>query len=254
MVEIGSIRRISKRTDAADAAASAYEQLCTVLAGLSEADWAAATECPGWDVSDMVGHLIGEAKANASMKENLRQQVWGLRHRREYRGNPLDATNALQIADHAELSPDQRLNALKELSAAAIRGRRRLPPPLRLITVPLSAGGSSAVGMPRSVNLGHLVDVVYTRDVWMHTIDILRATGRVPDLDDALTRRVTEDVVAEWAGRHGQPVDLTLTGPGGGHYTAGSGGETIELDVIEFCRIVSGRAPGTGLLATRVLF
>jgi hypothetical protein len=202
----------------------------------------------------MVGHLIGEAKANASLKENLRQQLWGLRHRREYRGNPLDATNALQIADQAGLSHDQRLNALKELSAAAIRGRRRLPPPLRLISVPLSAGGSSAAGMPRSVNLGQLVDVVYSRDVWMHTIDILRATGRAPELDDALTRRIAEDVVAEWAGRHGQPVDLTLTGSGGGHYTAGSGGETIELDAIEFCRTVSGRAPGTGLLATRVLF
>ena len=108
--------------------------------------------------------------------------------------------------------------------------------------------------MPRSVNLGHLVDVVYTRDVWMHTIDILRATGRALDLDEALTRRVTEDVVSEWAGRHGQPVDLTLTGPGGDRYTTGSGGEVIERDVVEFCRIVSGRAPGAGLLATRVLF
>lgn len=254
MVEIGSIRGISKRTDAADVAAAAYDQLVKVLSDLSPSEWTAATECPGWDVSDVVGHLIGEAKANISMKENLRQQLWGLRHRREYRGNPLDATNALQIADHAGLSPEQRLNTLTELSPAAIRGRSRLPAPMRLVTVPLSAGGSAAAGMPRSVNLGHLVDVVYTRDVCMHTIDILRATGRTPALDDALTRRLTEDVVREWAGRHGQPVDLTLTGPGGGRYTTGTGGEIIELDAVEFCRIVSGRAPGTGLLATRVLF
>lgn len=254
MLEIGSISRISRQTDAADVAAAAYDQLFKVLSDLPPSDWAAATECPGWDVSDVVGHLIGEAKANASMKENLRQQLWGLRHRREYQGNPLDAANALQIADHAGLSPDQRRNALMELSAAAIRGRRRLPAPMRLITVPLSAGGSAAAGMPRSVNLGHLVDVVYSRDVWMHTVDILRATGRALALDDALTRRIAEDVVAEWAGRHRQPVDLTLTGPGGGRYTSGSGGEILELDAVEFCRIVSGRAPGTGLLATRVLF
>lgn len=254
MVETGSIQRISKRTDAADVATAAYDQLFTVLSDLSPADWTAATECPGWDVSDTVGHLIGEAKANASLKENLRQQLWGLRHRREYRGNPLDATNALQIADHAVLSHEQRLDVLKELSTAAIRGRRRLPAPMRWISVPLSAGGSAAEGMPRSVNLGQLVDVVYTRDVWMHTIDILRAIGRVPALNEALTRRIAEDVVSEWAGRHGQPVDLTLTGPGGGRYTAGNGGEILELDVVEFCRIVSGRAPGTGLLATRVLF
>jgi len=254
MVEIDSIRGISKRTDADEMAAAAYGQLFTVLSALSRSDWAAATECPGWDVSDMVGHMIGAAKANASMKENLRQQVWALRHRREYGGNPLDATNALQIADQAGLPDDRRLDTLMELSSAAIRGRRRLPPPIRLITVPLSAGGSTADGMPRSVNLSHLVDVVYTRDVWMHTIDILRATGRALELDDVLTRRLTEDVVSEWAARHGQPVELTLTGSGGGRYTTGSGGEVIELDVVEFCRIVSGRASGTGLLATRVLF
>lgn len=254
MVEIGSIRRISKQTDALDVATAAYGQLFAVLSDLAPTDWAAATECPGWDVSDMVGHLIGAAKANASMRENLRQQRWGLRHRREFGGNPLDATNARQIADHAGLSDQRRLDVLRELSPAAVRGRGRTPLPMRLITVPLSAGGSSAGGMPGSVNLGHLVDVVYTRDVWMHTIDILRATGRPPELDEALTRRVAEDVVAEWTGRHGQPVDLTLTGPGGGHYTTGSGGEVLELDVVEFCRAVAGRAPGTGLLATRILF
>jgi hypothetical protein len=49
-------------------------------------------------------------------------------------------------------------------------------------------------------------------------------------------------------------VELTLLGPGGGHYATGSGGEIIELDVVEFCRAVSGRLPGDGLLATRVLF
>jgi hypothetical protein len=27
-----------------------------------------------------------------------------------------------------------------------------------------------------------------------------------------------------------------------------------QLDAVEFCRIVSGRAPGTGLLATGVVF
>jgi hypothetical protein len=62
------------------------------------------------------------------------------------------------------------------------------------------------------------------------------------------------DLVAEWARRHGQPFTLTLTGPAGGSYVAGDGGEHIQLNAVEFCRIVSGRAEGTRLLTTAVPF
>lgn len=34
----------------------------------------------------------------------------------------------------------------------------------------------------------------------------------------------------------------------------GSGGEPITMDAIEFCRVLSGRAHGTGLLARPVPF
>jgi hypothetical protein len=60
--------------------------------------------------------------------------------------------------------------------------------------------------------------------------------------------------VAEWARRLGKPVTLVLAGPAGGTFVAGIGGERIELDAIEFCRILSGRAEGTGLLSTEVPF
>jgi hypothetical protein len=66
--------------------------------------------------------------------------------------------------------------------------------------------------------------------------------------------RLVTDVVSEWARRHGQPFTLTLTGDAGGVYVAGAGGEHIELDAVEFCRILSGRARGTGLLTTEVPF
>ena len=62
------------------------------------------------------------------------------------------------------------------------------------------------------------------------------------------------DVVAEWASRHGQPYSLQLTGPAGGTWSSGDGGPELELDAVEFCRIVSGRATGTGLLAQQVPF
>ena len=56
----------------------------------------------------------------------------------------------------------------------------------------------------------------------------------------------------EWAGRHGQPYTLELTGPAGGAW--GTGGERITLDALDFCRVVSGRGEATGLLATAVPF
>ena len=78
------------------------------------------------------------------------------------------------------------------------------------------------------------------------------------------------DRLAEWAHRHGQPFTLVLTGPAGGTYTSlGTSGATpasrvdddtstasdpIELDAVEFCRILAGRAGATGLLTTIVPF
>jgi hypothetical protein len=63
-----------------------------------------------------------------------------------------------------------------------------------------------------------------------------------------------EAVVAEWARRHGQPVMLHLTGLAGGRFASGDGGQELTLDAVEFCRILSGRAEGSGLLAQEAPF
>jgi hypothetical protein len=108
--------------------------------------------------------------------------------------------------------------------------------------------------MPERDTLGHLVDVIITRDVWTHRVDIARATGRDLVLDPDVDGPIVADVVAEWAGRHGQPFELTLGGPAGGTFVQGDGGQRLELDAVEFCRVLSGRAEGEGLLGVRVLF
>lgn len=253
---VSEIEPLARRTGAGEVALGAYRQLFDLLETLSPDDWAAPTDCDGWRVGDMVRHLLGAAKANAAVRENVRQQLWGVRHRRQYGGNALDAVNALQITDHAGLDATQLLRALRDTAPVAVTARMRTPAPIRAVTVPLAAGGSTATGMPRSVNLGHLADVVYTRDVWMHTIDITRAVDRPMNVADGVNRRIVADVVAEWVGRHGQPVDIILTGPAGGHYRSGdlAGGSSIEYDAIEFCRVLSGRVAGEGLMATRVVF
>ncbi len=55
--------------------------------------------------------------------------------------------------------------------------------------------------------------------------------------------RVIADIVAEWATLHTDPFTLHLTGPAGGTYRRGSGGEVVETDAVELCRTLSGRGP-----------
>lgn len=254
MTTIDTIPRITRGGDAERLAIAAYDELLALLDQLRVEEWDAPTECPGWTVADMVGHLLGSAKSYASVREQVRQQAWGFRHRREFDGNPLDAINALQIEDHRRLAPAERMAALRAAAAASVRGRMRIPAAFRRISGSVAAGGSTAAGMPARDTLGHLVDVIITRDVWTHRVDIARATGRDLRLDPDTDGAIVADVVAEWAGRHGQPFELTLTGPAGGTFAQGDGGERLELDAVELCRVLSGRAEGDGLLGVRVLF
>jgi hypothetical protein len=63
------------------------------------------------------------------------------------------------------------------------------------------------------------------------------------------------DIVAEWAARHGEACTLTLHGVAGGQWEFGSGvGPHLELDAVDFCLTLSGRATTTGLLAVEVPF
>ncbi|MCZ7528606.1 MAG: hypothetical protein M5U14_20870 [Acidimicrobiia bacterium] len=57
------------------------------------------------------------------------------------------------------------------------------------------------------------------------------------------------------------PFTLTLTGPAGGVFTSTGRGEgaaaepvELELDAVEFCRSLAGRADAEGLLTTIVPF
>jgi hypothetical protein len=81
-----------------------------------------------------------------------------------------------------------------------------------------------------------------------------RATGAQHVLTADHDGVIVDDIVSEWAARHGQPYRLRLAGPAGGEWSRGSGGPQIEMDAADFCRALSGRAPADGLLATQVPF
>ena len=60
--------------------------------------------------------------------------------------------------------------------------------------------------------------------------------------------------MAAWARAHHQPFRLTLDGPAGGSFVQGTAGDELRLDAVEFCRILSGRGTGSGLLTQEVPF
>ena len=95
--------------------------------------------------------------------------------------------------------------------------------------------------------------MVFTRDLWMHRVDICRR----PDADGADVEhdgRVVADVVADWARRHREPFPCGWTVRRGGSFSAGQDGPEIRLDAVEFCRVLSGRGAADGLLTTFVPF
>jgi hypothetical protein len=153
------------------------------------------------------------------------------------------------VRERAQLSSGEIVERLATIAPKAVRGRRRLPAPVRKMRMKVDPPFDT-----ERWTLGYLYDVIFNRDAWMHHVDLSRATGRELVLTAQHDGRIVADVVAEWARRHRQPFVLTLTGPAGGSYVAGDGGERLELDAVQFCRILSGRADGAGLLSTEVPF
>lgn len=228
-----------------------YRRYRDQLRGLAGDDWSRPTDCPAWDVRQMAAHNLGMAEMAARMPEMLRQNVKAqLRQRR--RGGPvIDCLTALQVEERAGMTPAEIVERYTAAGPRAARGRRRRPAPLRNAAMP---GDEVVGGVPERWAWGFVFDTILTRDTWMHRVDTARATGRLPELTPDHDGVLIADVVAEWAGRHGAPCTLVLTGPAGGHWSFGAGGPEIECDAVEFCRITSRRARGEGLLDQEVPF
>ena len=231
-------------------AATEYDRVVALLATLTPEQWSAPTDCPAWDVRAMAGHVLGMAQMAATLSETIRQQVGSQRRAKRDGSSLIDALTAIQVEKNADLTPNEVVGAMREVGPKAARARRRSPRFVRVRTMP----GLQDVGDHQEAwTFGYLLDVILTRDPFMHRVDITRATGTPMRADPAHEGTIVDDVVQEWAGRHGAPYQLVLTGPAGGHWSRGEA-ERVELDAFEFCRMLSGRSTATGLLAEQVPF
>lgn len=239
-------RRLAMRLAVAE-----YRRVAEMLAGLSEEDWSQPTACPDWDVRQMACHIVGMARMACGPREAARQQKLAMTAAQRDGIEYIDALTALQVNERTDWTPAEVVSSLRVLGPRAARARRFTPYLMRRRTLPVP---QVIDGVSEDWTLGYLLDIILTRDPWMHRSDLALATGHPMELTAEHDGVIVADVVAEWASRHGRSYQLTLTGPAGGIWSRGSNGESIELDAIDFCRSLSGRGRGPVPFAAQVPF
>jgi uncharacterized protein (TIGR03083 family) len=208
-----------------------------LLADLDDRDWARPTDCAGWTVHDLTAHLVGQYQGLAKLGVFLR------RHRRAHRRYPtlsrLDADNRQQLDDLGGHSGRELVAMLAAIGPKAIRARRRVPAFMRRLHV----GWMYPEEPLPDDRLSYALDVLGPRDLWMHRVDLARATGR-PVVLGGHDREIVAQVIADF-GRawEGPSVLLELTGPAGGRWALGQGSPvaTVRADAIDYLRALSGR-------------
>jgi len=165
--EVDTIPPIS-RDESTRLAITEYARFTDLVRQLGADDFAKSTDCTEWDVRTIIVHQVGAGEAHARWPEFLRQVIGGLRLAK---GRELvDGLNDFHLRERADWSAERAIAALPDVQARAVRGRRRFPAALRLMS-----GSSPGI---RRYSMGFLFDVILTRDTWAHRVDISRATGR----------------------------------------------------------------------------
>jgi uncharacterized protein (TIGR03083 family) len=237
--------RIS-RPEARVIAEEEFRQFAQLMASLNDDEWTRPTDCTEWDVRKVALHVLGLADAQASVKEFLHQFRRGLPLNKEIDSHHfVDGLNELQIRERSHLTNAEIVEQLHAIGPRAVKGRWGTPAPMRYL--PIKFG--EPVGWRGWAPLKYLLDVGFTRDTWAHRLDICEATGRPMHLTPEHDGRLISDIVAEWATIYGQPFELVLDGPAGGKFSYGVSGERVEISATDFVRVLSGRLPGTGVLA-----
>jgi uncharacterized protein (TIGR03083 family) len=236
------------RPESVELARTETSRMVALLRDLRTPDWSRPTDCTDWDVRAMAGHVLGMTETFTSLPLMARTMI-GAGRAQESGTTFIDTMTARQVRANAALTTGELISRMGAAGPvqARWRGSRRL---LRAVPMPNELHD----GTTETWRFAFLLDVILTRDTWMHRIDVATATGRPLDLSAAHDGRIVADVVAEWARRHGQPFRLHLGGPAGGDFSHGEGGEELALDAVEFARILAGRLPGQGLLAQEVPF
>jgi uncharacterized protein (TIGR03083 family) len=243
VIKASEIPRI-KHDEAMAITAAENHRLWELLIDIKPDEWSLPTDCTRWDVRAIVVHLIAAAEAQASVVEFVRQTMAGRKLMEEIGGTyPVDGMNEAGLRARSHLTPEELPDRWSRVAAEALGFRRRMPAPIRALPL---------LRLDRGLwkPLGNLYDIGFTRDVWMHRVDLSRATGRTFNATAQHDGRIVADIIAEWATTHTDPFTLKLTGRAGGTFVRDPAdpGDCLEVDAIDCCRILSGRGTPVGVL------
>ena len=220
-----------------------YRRYSEVLEHLRPEHWTIQTVNAEWNVKQLTAHVLGFAQCNASLRVFAKAMRAGTKRAKvEGYDHFIHGVNAVQVEEREHLTPDELLDQWASTWPRALKGRRRFPPFLR----PLRVDFGPVIG--KKPMGSYLIDVVFTRDTWMHRIDTCRAAGLTPVLTAEHDGRLIADMVAEWTTLYDLSVTLHLEGPAGGCYVRGKGDQELTVDAVEWIWALSGRGTGDGLL------
>ncbi|WP_041301241.1 maleylpyruvate isomerase family mycothiol-dependent enzyme [Mycolicibacterium rhodesiae] len=232
-----------------------WRDLDALVGDLDDSQWQAATSLPGWNVHDVIAHVIGvESMLQGAQTPEADIDMSTLDHVR----NDIGVMNECWVRKLRDLSASELLEKFRETTAER-----------RKALSELSNAGWNKVGFtPAGPDSYGRFMRVRTFDCWMHEHDIRDAIGVPastsqllgPASDLALDEMATSMgfVVGKLGGApEGSRVSLELTGPLGRMINVAVEGKaklvddfgdddptsTIELDALLFSRLAGGRVP-----------
>ncbi|MEX2627618.1 MAG: maleylpyruvate isomerase family mycothiol-dependent enzyme [Ilumatobacteraceae bacterium] len=206
-----------------DALGSVWSSMRQLLGGLAEAQWAAPTSLPGWDVAANVAHVIGTERMLMGETPAAEVDRQGLDHVR----NDIGAMNEAWVVELRELGVADLLAEFDRVTAARLA---------TLNEMPLAEWDAESFTPAGTDSFGRFMQI-RVFDSWFHEQDIREAVGKpghgagpavVVALDEVTT--ALGFVVGKRAGvPQGSSVTFELTG---------TSGRTIHVDVAERARVV----------------
>lgn len=243
--------------EAMEMCAEELRRFLSLIESLAGEDWQQPTACSLWTVKDVVAHQAAHVSSFTSLRSFLDQlNMAALRPYRKNGMGMLDAWNQSEVDRRRHTTPDALIAEIRAAAPRSLAGRERIPALVRGLTLPLP-------GLDQPRPLGYLFDLIYTRDMWMHRIDICRATGRSMTLDPVHDGRTVALVVRDLAQKYqaefkDRAAVLELTGAAGGSYQIGrsptpaAGADTVvEMDAPAFCVLTSGRDTAANVLTSK---
>jgi uncharacterized protein (TIGR03083 family) len=235
-----------------------WDEIDTVLAGLTDDQWQAQTPLPGWTVHDVTAHLIGtESMLQGAATPNADIDVSTLKHVR----NDVGVMNERWVRKLRGVSPTELLDRFRATTA-----KRR-----EELTALGDAEWNQITATPAGPDTYGRFMRVRDFDCWMHLHDIRDALDEPADNPAGPAARLALDEMASSMGfvvgklggaPDGSRVAIELTGPlartinvaveGRGQVVDGFGAAgptaTIALDGLLFTRLAGGRTRSTSTL------